>query len=69
MYLPPIFKDVCSSAQSCPTLGIAEGLVVKNLPTNAGDERDVGLTLGQSGRSPEEEGTGSPPVFLPGKTL
>ena len=31
-----------------------EALVIKNLPGNAGDERDVGLIL-VSGRSPEEK--------------
>ena len=38
-------------------------LVVKNLPANAGDTRDVGLIPGL-GRSPGE-GTGKPtPIFL-----
>ena len=37
--------------------------VVKNLPANARDARDVGLILG-SGRSPRE----LTPVFFPGKS-
>ena len=38
-------------------------LVVKNMPTNAGDTIDVGSNPG-SGRSPGE----GDPVFLPGKS-
>ena len=37
-------------------------LVIKNLPANAGDRRDVGL-ISESGKSP-----GSTPVFLPGES-
>ena len=41
--------------------------MVKNLPANVGDERDVGSIPG-SGRSPDE-GNGNPlPVFLPRKS-
>ena len=40
-------------------------LVVKNLPANAGDTRDIGSLPG-SGRSPGE-GNGNP-VFLPGES-
>ena len=59
MYVSPIFKDVCSFAQSCPTLwDFQVALVVKNLPANAGDVRDVG-SVPQLGRSPEE-GNGFP---------
>ena len=39
--------------------------MVKNLPTNAGDSRDLGSIPG-SGRSPGEEWQLTP-VFLPGK--
>ena len=39
-------------------LGFPGGLVVKNLPANAGDARDTGLIPG-SGRSPGE-GNGNP---------
>ena len=39
-------------------------LVVKNLPVNAGDIRDVGLTPGSE--NPLEEGMATPPVFLSG---
>ena len=43
-------------------------LVVKNLPANAGDVRDMGSIL-WSGRSPGG-GNGTPlPVFLPGESL
>ena len=38
------------------------GAVVKNLPANAGDTRDMGSIPG-SGRSPGE-GNGNPPSFL-----
>ena len=48
-------------------------LVVKNLPANAGDKRDMGVIPG-SGRSPGR-GHGNPfqysssiPVFLPGES-
>ena len=40
--------------------------MVKNLPANVGDARDLGLTPG-SGRSPGEEKWQPTPVFLPGK--
>ena len=40
--------------------------MVKNLPANAGDIRDEGLTSGL-GRSPGG-GHGTTPVFLPGKS-
>ena len=40
-------------------------IVVKNLPANAGDIRDVGLIPG-SGKYPRE-GNGNPLLFLPGK--
>ena len=36
-----------------PLSGLPGGSVVKNLPANAGDIRDLGLISG-SGRSPEE---------------
>ena len=39
--------------------------MVKNLPTNVGDTKDVGSIVG-SGRSPGV-GNGNPPVFLPEK--
>ena len=42
-----------------------EALVVKNLPLNTGDARDVGLILG-SGRT-HGEGMVTTPVFLSGK--
>ena len=45
--------------------GFLSGSVVKNLPTNAGDSRDVGLMLG-SGRSPGGR-NGKPLQYLPGK--
>ena len=52
MYVSPLFKDVCSFAQSCPTLwDFQVALVVKNLPANAGDVRDVDSIPGL-GRSP-----------------
>ena len=41
--------------------------VVKNLPTNAGDPRDVGL-IPESGRSPEIRKQQPTPVFLPGES-
>jgi len=41
-------------------------LVVKNLPTNAGDFRDAGSILG-SGRSPWRRAWQPSPVFLPGE--
>ena len=44
--------------------GFPGGSVVKNLPANAGDKRDVSLIPG-SGRSPG--GGNGNPVFLPGK--
>ena len=49
----------CADAAGCcllgpgQELGFSGGSVVKNLPANAGDERDVGLIPG-SGRSPGE---------------
>ena len=42
-------------------------LVVKNLPANAGDKRDVGLIPGPA-EDPLEEGMQPTPVFLPGKS-
>ena len=43
-------------------------LVIKNLPANAGDIRDVGL-IPRSGRSPGG-GQGNPlPIFLPGESM
>ena len=42
-------------------------LVVKNLPVNARDTRDVGLMPG-SGRFPWKRVWQSIPVFLPGKS-
>ena len=43
------------SADFCGSKGVSQVvLVVKNLPANAGDERDVGSILG-SGRSPGGE--------------
>ena len=41
-------------------------LVVKNLPTNAGDIRDAGLILGWE--NPLEESMLPTPVFLPGES-
>ena len=41
-------------------------LVIKDLPTKAGDIRDMGSIPG-SGRSPGE-GHGNPLVFLPGES-
>ena len=54
-----------TSDQAYLKIGFPGGLVVKNLPPNAGD---ANLILG-SGRCPEE-GNGNPPtpVFLPGKS-
>ena len=49
-----------------PSLGFPGGSVVKNLPANAGDIRDLGLISG-SGRS-HEEGNGNPLQFLPGES-
>ena len=46
-------------------MGLPGVLVVKNLPVNAGDIRDVGLTPGSE--NPLEEGMATPPVFLPGE--
>ena len=43
-----------------------EAQLVKDLPANAGDTRDVGLIPG-SGRFPGEGNTGNTPVVLPGK--
>ena len=40
--------------------------VVKNLPANAGDTRDVGL-IPESGRSPEIRKRQPTPVFFPGE--
>ena len=40
--------------------------MVRNLPANAGDARDVG-SVPSSGRSPRI-GTGNPLQFLPGKS-
>ena len=42
-------------------------LVVKNLPTNAGDVRDTGLIPG-SGRFPWRRKWQPTPVFLPGES-
>ena len=42
-------------------------LVVKNLPVNAGDIRDLGSIPGL-GRSPGEGNSQPTPVFLPGKS-
>ena len=42
-------------------------LVVKNLPANAGDVRDVGSIPGL-GMPPEEEMATPTPIFLPGKS-
>ena len=53
------------------TLGFPGDTVVKNLPVNAGDARDVGSIL-ESGRSPGLEMDWkwqSTPVFFPGKPL
>ena len=44
--------------------GFPDGSAVKNLPANAGD---VGL-IPRSVRSPREENSNPPPVFLPGKS-
>ena len=44
----------------------AGGPVVKDLPTSAGDTRDVGSILGL-GRSPGRRKWQPTPVFLPGK--
>ena len=44
-----------------PEWGFPGGLLVKNLPINAGDARDAGLIPG-SGRSPEV-GNGNPLQF------
>ena len=41
--------------------GFPGGTVVKNLPANAGDAKDMGLIAG-SGRSPGE-GNGNPPQY------
>ena len=41
--------------------------MVKNLPDNAGDIGDVGLSPG-SGRSPGEREGQSTPLFLPGES-
>ena len=52
------------------TLGFPGGTVVKNLPVNAGDTRDVG-SIPESGRSPGLEMDWkwqSTPVFLPGNS-
>ena len=43
------------------------GLVVKNLPANAGDTRDSGW-IPRSGRSPWSRKWQSTPIFLPGKS-
>ena len=54
----------CADAAGCcllgpgQELGFSDGSVVKNLPANAGDARDVGL-IPRSGRSPGE-GNGNP---------
>ena len=39
--------------------GFPDGLVVKNLPANAGDARDLGRSLGQEDPLEEEMATGS----------
>ena len=41
--------------------------MVKNLPANAGDSRDVSSIPGWE-RSPEGENSNSTPVFLPGQS-
>ena len=41
--------------------------MVKNLPSNAGDSRDMGL-IPESGRSPRGEPWQPIPVFLPGES-
>ena len=43
-------------------------LMVKNLPADAGDRRDVGSILG-SGRSPTGGNWQPSPVFLPGESM
>ena len=56
----------CSVMTQRGGMGFPGGAVVKNLPANAGDPRDVGLIPG-SGRSPAG-GNGNPlPLLLPGK--
>ena len=49
-------------------LAFQVALVVKNLPDNAGDLRDVGL-IPESGRFPWRRKWQRSPVFLPGKSL
>ena len=46
-------------------MGFPGGAVVKNLPPNAGDTRDMGLIPGSE--SFPGIGNGNPPVFLPEK--
>ena len=46
--------------------GFPGGTVVKNLPANAGDARDMGLIAG-SGRFPWRREWQHTPVYLPGE--
>ena len=46
-------------------MGVLDGSVLKNLPVNAGDARDVGSITGWE--DPLEEEMAITPVFLPGK--
>ena len=49
-------------------IGVSQvALVVKNLPANAGDTRDVGSISGL-GRSPWRRAWQPTPVFLPGES-
>ena len=58
LHLLPVLATFCASQMA---------LVVKNLPVNAGEVRDMGSIPG-SGRSPGV-GNGKPtPVFLPGES-
>ena len=48
-------------------MNLPDGTVVKNLPANAGDARDVG-SIPRLGRVPWSRKWQPTPVFLPGKS-
>ena len=64
-YLCPNVYKYDSDIFLMPIFPICPGDTIKNLPTNAGDLRDIG-SICRSGRHPGD-GHGNPlPVFLPG---
>ena len=61
MHMQSKVKEICDA--EC---AFQVGLVVKNLPADAGDVRDKVRSLGRG--DPLEEGMATTPVFLPGES-